>query len=339
MSTDTMIKPHIDSLERLFTAGGFSHSTESCPASVADLLPGTWADKSDDPGWLCSTCIAVGGQLVGRLTEATARAGVTARDDVDYRPWGDGNGTGGGSRPANPASEKQVALIDSLVARLGESGAALRAAAPAQLTGGRGGSASKLIDALMAARDTAPAGAPETYRWKKVDGEWLVTGPAATIGDTVTISKANGETAQAVVTCELPAGLFRVRKADAVDDENRAESALADADRAEATFVPAGHYALESTGHNDLVFYRVDRPEKGRYVGSVFVKMIVGGKPDTNVARSAVPGILARIAADGPDEAGARYGQEIGRCCRCNRTLTDELSRSLGIGPDCRTKG
>jgi hypothetical protein len=44
--------------------------------------------------------------------------------------------------------------------------------------------------------------------------------------------------------------------------------------------------------------------------------------------------ILEAIKAD-PD-AGPRFGREIGRCYVCGRTLTDELSRSLGIGPICR---
>jgi len=44
--------------------------------------------------------------------------------------------------------------------------------------------------------------------------------------------------------------------------------------------------------------------------------------------------ILKAIAAD-PD-SGPRFGREIGRCYVCGRTLTDELSRSLGIGPICR---
>jgi hypothetical protein len=105
---------------------------------------------------------------------------------------------------------------------------------------------------------------------------------------------------------------------------------------AELADVPAGHYAVESTGHNDLAFYRVDCPTEGSYAGRVFVKLVVGGHPDQNVARSHVAGILERIAAD--SDAAARYGRELGRCCRCNRTLTDETSRSLGIGPECRSR-
>lgn len=99
--------------------------------------------------------------------------------------------------------------------------------------------------------------------------------------------------------------------------------------------VPAGYYALpDPTGRNDLRFYRVDRPTEGRWAGYTFLKVVIGGQPDRRVPREDVPGILAEIAAD-PD-AGFRYGREIGRCCACNRQLTDEESRRLGIGPDCR---
>jgi hypothetical protein len=99
--------------------------------------------------------------------------------------------------------------------------------------------------------------------------------------------------------------------------------------------VAAGHYAIESTGANDLAFYRVDRPTDGQYAGRTFVKLIVGGHPDRNVPRSHVAGILARIAED-PDAAARRYGTELGQCSSCNRHLTDEESRRLGIGPECR---
>lgn len=102
--------------------------------------------------------------------------------------------------------------------------------------------------------------------------------------------------------------------------------------------VPAGHYAIASTGNNDLAFYRVDRPTEGRWAGRTFVKLIIGGRPDTPVGRAAVPGILARIAAAGIAEAATLYGREIGRCYVCNRTLTDETSRAYGIGPDCASR-
>lgn len=46
--------------------------------------------------------------------------------------------------------------------------------------------------------------------------------------------------------------------------------------------------------------------------------------------------ILARIAND-PDAALALYGQELGSCGHCGRTLTSEY-RNLGIGPVCINK-
>ena len=51
-----------------------------------------------------------------------------------------------------------------------------------------------------------------------------------------------------------------------------------------------------------------------------------------------MPGILRRIAEVGAPEATALYGQEIGRCGRCNRHLTDEESRRVGLGPECRRR-
>jgi hypothetical protein len=103
--------------------------------------------------------------------------------------------------------------------------------------------------------------------------------------------------------------------------------------------VPAGHYAVTSlTGNNDLDFFRVDRPTEGRWAGRTFVHRIIGGKADSPVRGKTAKDALVAIAAAGPDAAGFLYGQELGRCRRCNRHLTDELSRSLSIGPDCRSK-
>jgi len=101
--------------------------------------------------------------------------------------------------------------------------------------------------------------------------------------------------------------------------------------------VPEGHYAVASeTGNNDLDFFRVDRPTEGKWAGRTFVKRVVGGKPDFGVRGEAAVKVCERIVAAGVREAALLYGQEIGRCCRCNRHLTDEDSRAFGMGPDCR---
>jgi len=101
--------------------------------------------------------------------------------------------------------------------------------------------------------------------------------------------------------------------------------------------IPAGHYATASlTGNNDLDFWRVDRPESGQWAGRIFVKRIIGGRPEAPVNGSVRYAALEAIVKAGIDEAGTLYGVTLGQCRRCNRHLTDEVSRALGIGPDCR---
>lgn len=105
------------------------------------------------------------------------------------------------------------------------------------------------------------------------------------------------------------------------------------------TEIPVGHYAtLSLTGHNDFDFWRVDRPEQGTYAGRTFVKRIVGGKPDLNVSRTTKFAALDAILDEGIENTARRYGHELGRCSRCNRRLTDQLSREYGMGPECRSK-
>lgn len=104
--------------------------------------------------------------------------------------------------------------------------------------------------------------------------------------------------------------------------------------------IPQGHYATKSlTGKNDFDFWRVDRPEEGKWAGGIFVKRIIGGKPDASVGRTTKFKALNAIIEEGIDITAQRYGTELGRCHRCNRTLTDQVSRRLGIGPECRSKG
>lgn len=91
--------------------------------------------------------------------------------------------------------------------------------------------------------------------------------------------------------------------------------------------VKSGRYAIEKDGK--LMFYSV-KVGKAR----VFVDVWASDArwPVKNMQERIR--ILEAILAD-PD-AGPRFGREIGRCYVCGRTLTDETSRSLGIGPVCR---
>lgn len=56
------------------------------------------------------------------------------------------------------------------------------------------------------------------------------------------------------------------------------------------------------------------------------------------LAPAAARSVIAAIAED-PEAASRLYGQQIGKCGRCNRTLTDEVSRAAGLGPVCASKG
>ena len=108
------------------------------------------------------------------------------------------------------------------------------------------------------------------------------------------------------------------------------------------TKVPAGRYAVEgSDGTTD--FYKVDKPEKGRWEGYTFVKLLIasGGHgieslSEQNIRGAAAKTILARIEEAGIEESMKAFGHAIGSCGRCGRVLTNEESRELGIGPVCR---
>jgi hypothetical protein len=113
-------------------------------------------------------------------------------------------------------------------------------------------------------------------------------------------------------------------------------------DTVKVSGVPDGRYAIYKTAQqiagdeahspgadSKLMFYSV---KKGKHVTFVDVWASDTRWPVKNPTEKAR--ILNAIKND-PD-AGPRFGREIGACWVCGRTLTDELSRKLGIGPVCR---
>lgn len=98
---------------------------------------------------------------------------------------------------------------------------------------------------------------------------------------------------------------------------------------------PAGFYAIVWPGNGKTYFYRVQVGKPGtKWAGYRFITRqssdeFVRLSPEGQAA--AWPLILADI-----DGARRLYGQEIGRCGCCHKTLTDETSRAYGIGPECR---
>jgi hypothetical protein len=175
----------------------------------------------------------------------------------------------------------------------------------------------------------------QTFSFRKWGDGWAILSDSFTLlasGTEVTVSKRDGSTSSAIidemVSTERFGYLYTIRKAARKPQTSNLPE------------VPEGYYAVPSrTGNNDLDFFSVDRPTEGRWNGYVFVKRVIGGHVDTPVRGSEARLALEAIIEFGVEEAGVLYGREIGRCYVCNRTLTDDLSRELGIGPVCRDGG
>lgn len=98
--------------------------------------------------------------------------------------------------------------------------------------------------------------------------------------------------------------------------------------------VPDGHYAVQAAGDSQLGFYRVGTTKRG------FRKLHRQLSDDHIYISPQDPhneAVWIAIAAD-PAAAAKRYGHELGICGVCSRTLTNEISRELGIGPVCRAR-
>ena len=104
------------------------------------------------------------------------------------------------------------------------------------------------------------------------------------------------------------------------------------------------YFALPShTGNNDLDFYAL--VQSHRKTGTVMVlRRVLGGRTleSSPVVRKSeaerVLNALRAMSTEESDEAMKRFADELGRCCLCGRTLTDEESRARGMGADCAEK-
>jgi hypothetical protein len=113
--------------------------------------------------------------------------------------------------------------------------------------------------------------------------------------------------------------------------------------------LPFGRYgfAVQNESGN-LSFFRIDKLQTGKWEGFVFVKHELGGTTDDTMRRVGMvkpgqsyvgqwPELMRKIEAD-PMAAAQLYGQSLGKCGDCQRTLTNDESRAYGIGPVCRSK-
>lgn len=149
--------------------------------------------------------------------------------------------------------------------------------------------------------------------------------------------RTEGSLSKRAVSATIDALLKIARpQAEASDEPTPVERPAQRTAKVELPDVPAGRYAVENED-GELRFYVVDRPMEGKWAGWTFVKVQASDELHPIKGMEAKAVILAKIALD-PQAASIRYGQELGVCGVCNRTLTDEESRRQGIGPVCRAK-
>jgi len=102
--------------------------------------------------------------------------------------------------------------------------------------------------------------------------------------------------------------------------------------------IPKGYYATPSTtGHNDLDFWFVNVVERegSQWDGWRTVSRVIGGRASTRVNRAVRRSALKAIISYGVDKAGDQFADNLGRCKKCGKHLTDETSRDRRMGPDC----
>ena len=102
--------------------------------------------------------------------------------------------------------------------------------------------------------------------------------------------------------------------------------------------VPAGRYAIEEPD-GSTTFWKVDRPDSGKWAGYTFVKMLVASPSGLveNAVRNKArrEAVLAAVAQAGVAESSRLFGKRLGVCGVCGSPLTNEESRARGIGPVC----
>jgi hypothetical protein len=88
-------------------------------------------------------------------------------------------------------------------------------------------------------------------------------------------------------------------------------------------------------------FYKVGKPEKGKWVGWIFLDALSGspGSWRTSPIKASThkSAVLNAIAND-PAKAAGMFGRKYQICGRCSSPLTDPRSRAAGYGAICAEK-
>lgn len=103
-----------------------------------------------------------------------------------------------------------------------------------------------------------------------------------------------------------------------------------------STNVPDGRYALPAEdGH--FVFYKVESPTTGKWVGYTFVSQLVGSVGDwqeVRLARWVADSVKTRILSN-VEEAARMFGIKAKACSYCSSPLSNVQSRAAGYGETC----
>lgn len=94
---------------------------------------------------------------------------------------------------------------------------------------------------------------------------------------------------------------------------------------------PAGRYAIEGTD-GEWSLLRVWRGTRNSYIVQVYE--VKGTEKGTRLPR-ATEKIALRAIAKNPGQAAIDFGHRTDHCSRCGIELERNLSRRLGIGPEC----
>ena len=98
-----------------------------------------------------------------------------------------------------------------------------------------------------------------------------------------------------------------------------------------------GNYAIYID--EKLRFFKITTWCKYEQPKRIYLKEIIGGGEEKETTISVLnPEFRQKVLMDisNDENAGLRYSEEMVRCYKCGRQLTDEISRQTGLGPSCR---
>jgi len=301
-----------------------AHSSDDCERATG---PGGWVDGEPD-AWLCGRCVEV-----KTRPAPTRRAAVGHVDDVSDFLEDDG--------PAETPkrSTKRPTVKPYTWAKRGDVWCVRvpvqrhEAGDKVEIAKRDGSKAEAVLGELVETGDpfdywtaakaeaTTETGTP-VGRWSRDSGgDWSVAlaPELGVVGDEIIVRKANGEEQTIVLGDRI---------------ETKGDSVLwavgAPASSSAAAEAPDGLHAIERDGVVEV--YKVQRSES---TGRAYAKRLVGTTFDY-VGRGPLDELDETTILTA--EMAARYGQAVGVCCVCARTLTDPASIAAGIGPVCAGK-